>query len=110
MAADRDGPEHGGQGGEESEDAAAAGEAVFAANCSGCHGALGTGGNGGPDLSNVTDQQAAITQITDGGGGMPAFGDQLSEQQIANVAAFVTFEAAGRRQGMLDTGTFEEER
>ena len=83
------GTEHGGQGGEESESNVAAGEDIFAANCSGCHGALGTGGNGGPDLSNVTDLQAAIAQVTNGGGGMPAFEDQLSEQQIRNVSAFV---------------------
>ena len=90
------GTEHGGEetGEEPAEGAgdAAAGESVFAANCSGCHGALGTGGNGGPDLSNVTDADAAIEQITNGGSGMPAFGDNLSDEQIADVAAFVTEE------------------
>ena len=35
---------------------------------------------------------------------------QVLDFSMRNVAAFVTFEAAGRRQGMLDTGTFEEER
>ena len=54
------------------------------------HGAQGTGGNGGPDLSGVTDPERVTTQVTDGGGGMPAFGDQLSAQQIADVSAFVT--------------------
>ena len=53
------------------------------------------GGNGGPDLSGVTDFERVTTQVTDGGGGMPAFGDQLSAQQIADVSAFVTQTVAG---------------
>ena len=35
------------------------------------------------------------TQVTNGGGGMPAFGDQLSDKQIADVSAFVTQTVAG---------------
>ena len=66
------------------------GATVFAANCSGCHGGNGTGGNGGPDLSSVTSMSAVIAQVTNGGGGMPAFGDQLTKQQISDVAAYVT--------------------
>jgi mono/diheme cytochrome c family protein len=31
-----------------------------------------------------------VEQIRNGGGGMPAFGDRLSDQEIADVAAFVT--------------------
>jgi quinohemoprotein ethanol dehydrogenase len=93
------GTEHGGEGGGEQagpeQGDAAAGEAVFAANCSGCHGAEGTGGNGGPDLSSVTDRSRVIGQVTNGGGGMPAFGDQLDKQQISDVAAFVTETVAG---------------
>jgi alcohol dehydrogenase (cytochrome c) len=90
------GTEHGGEGGGEAAAGnAAAGETVFAANCSGCHGALGRGGNGGPDLSNVTDRAAVIAQVTNGGGGMPAFGGQLIKQQISDVAAFVTERVAG---------------
>jgi quinohemoprotein ethanol dehydrogenase len=91
-----------GGGGEEAggEEAAAgggepdamAGEEVFAENCSTCHGASGTGGNGGPDLTTMPkaqEQKGAEEQVTDGGGGMPAFGGMLSEEEIANVAAFV---------------------
>ena len=36
-----------------------------------------------------------IAQVTNGGGGMPAFGDQLDKQQISDVAAYVTQEVAG---------------
>jgi cytochrome c551 len=77
-----------------------AGKAVFAsAFCGSCHvfAAAGSSGAGpgsawaGPNLdeSDVTYDEA-VQQITDGGGGMPAFRDQLSEVEIANVAAFVT--------------------
>ena len=45
---------------------------------------------GGPDLSNVTSVAETIAQVTNGGGGMPAFGDQLTKQQISDVAAYVT--------------------
>ena len=66
------------------------GQAVFAQNCSGCHGADGGGGNGGPSLkgTGITMQQA-LTQIQNGGGGMPAFKGTLTEQQIRDVAAYV---------------------
>ncbi len=69
---------------------ATAGAPVFSDNCSGCHGTDGHGGNGGPDLSGVTNVQAVITQVTNGGGGMPAFSGTLTDQQIRDVAAFVT--------------------
>jgi quinohemoprotein ethanol dehydrogenase len=77
---------------------ATAGKQVFADNCSTCHGADGKGGNGGPDLSAIPDAKdvtKVVTQVTKGGGGMPAFKGQLNDQQIANVAAFVTSSVAG---------------
>ncbi|MDX6535614.1 MAG: quinohemoprotein ethanol dehydrogenase [Gaiellales bacterium] len=75
----------------------AAGEKVFADNCSGCHGLNGHGGNGGPSLAGVTDVQHVVNQVTNGGGGMPAFGDTLSAQQIQDVAAYVTQRVATGR-------------
>jgi mono/diheme cytochrome c family protein len=36
-----------------------------------------------------------VPVITNGGGRMPAVGDKLSDDEIANVAAFVTEERAG---------------
>jgi mono/diheme cytochrome c family protein len=65
------------------------GETVFQANCSGCHGLSGGGGNGGPNLEPQNDVQHNIQQVTNGGGGMPAFGDQLSDQDILDVASWV---------------------
>jgi len=76
------------------EGSAAAGKAVFAtAGCGGCHTlqAAGASGNVGPNLDELKpDFKAVHDQVEHGGGGMPAFHGQLSEQQIANVAAFVS--------------------
>ena len=71
---------------------AAAGEAVWADNCSGCHGLSGTGANGGPDLTAIPSAAEADRvrqQVLNGGGGMPAFKGTLSDQQIADVTAYV---------------------
>jgi len=44
----------------------------------------------GPNLDESTvDFAAAEEQIRAGGGGMPAFEGQLSDEEIANVAAYV---------------------
>ena len=72
----------------------AKGKAVFAsAGCGGCHtfGPAGSNGSVGPNLddANVT-YDAAVKQVENGGGGMPPFKDRLSEQEIADVAAFVS--------------------
>ena len=76
---------------------AAAGKAVFAsAGCGGCHTlkAAGSSGNVGPNLDQLHPNFKAVhDQVEHGGGGMPAFHGQLSEQQIANVAAFVSSSA-----------------
>ena len=72
---------------------AAAGEAVFAsAGCGGCHTleAAGSSGNVGPNLDDAEpDAELTADRVTNGQGAMPAFGDQLSEQQIADVVAYV---------------------
>jgi len=72
---------------------AAAGEAVFAsAGCGGCHTleAAGSSGNVGPNLDDAEPNAELTTdRVTNGQGAMPAFGDQLSEQQIADVVAYV---------------------
>lgn len=73
---------------------AANGKKVFAsAGCGGCHtfSAAGSTGTVGPNLDDASvDVDAAVQQVKNGGGGMPAFGDRLSDQEIADVAAFVT--------------------
>jgi cbb3-type cytochrome c oxidase subunit III len=67
-------------------------KAYFTANCGTCHvlADAGTSGTIGPNLDESKPAlQRAIQQITDGGGGMPAFGDRLSEAQIRALAEYV---------------------
>jgi alcohol dehydrogenase (cytochrome c) len=88
---DAGGSDNGGKAATTAGDAGA-GKSVFADNCATCHGAKGTGGNGGPDLTSIPsakDLAAVSTQVTNGGGGMPAFKGQLSAKQIADVSAYV---------------------
>jgi mono/diheme cytochrome c family protein len=81
-------------GGAATEGDPAKGKTVFAsAGCGGCHtfSAAGSTGTVGPNLDEASvDFDAAVQQVKNGGGGMPAFGDRLSDQEIADVAAFVT--------------------
>lgn len=78
---------------------AAAGEAVWAeAGCGSCHtlAAAGSSGSVGPNLDELQPSfDATVEQVTNGGGGMPAFGDTLSEQQILDVSAFVAESTSG---------------
>lgn len=70
-----------------------AGRTVFEASCAGCH-ALpddGTGSGIGPSLANLKpDYATVVRQVTEGGGGMPSFADDLTETQIRDVGAYVT--------------------
>ncbi len=64
---------------------------IFSSNCAECHGANGQGGEG-PALSGNTKLQNTghvVTQISNGGHGMPPFGDQLSDEQLAAVATYI---------------------
>jgi heme/copper-type cytochrome/quinol oxidase subunit 2/cytochrome c553 len=93
--AEEEGEETAGAGGAPN---AEAGKEVFAEQCSVCHGADGLGGNGGPDLTTMPkakEQAGAEEQVTNGGGGMPAFKGTLSEEEIANVAAYVVEDIVG---------------
>ncbi len=71
-----------------------AGKAVFAsAGCGGCHtlADAGTNGNVGPNLDDAKPDASLVTdRVTNGQGVMPSFKDQLSEKQIADVAAYVS--------------------
>jgi mono/diheme cytochrome c family protein len=78
---------------------AEAGKAVFtSAGCVGCHtlAAAGATGTVGPNLDEAKpDNELVVTRVTEGQGAMPPFGDQLTPQQIADVAAFVTQSTGG---------------
>lgn len=65
---------------------------LFTQSCGSCHvlADAGTSGTIGPNLDqSKPGLDRAIDQITNGGGGMPAFGDQLSEDQIRALAEYV---------------------
>jgi hypothetical protein len=69
------------------------GAAVFqSAGCGSCHTFTPAGASGqvGPNLDDVSLDEAAIEdQVRTGGGGMPPFEGQLTDEQIQAVAAYV---------------------
>ena len=71
---------------------AAAGREIFVANCGSCHtlSDAGTTGTVGPSLDGLgLDASTVETQVRNGGGGMPAFEGQLTDEEIAAVSAYV---------------------
>ena len=67
-------------------------KALFTANCAGCHtfAAAGSKGTVGPNLGEITLPADGIAeQIRNGGGGMPPFEGQLTDEQIQALAKFV---------------------
>jgi mono/diheme cytochrome c family protein len=78
---------------------AAAGKEVFdSAGCGSCHtlADAGTTGTVGPNLDDAKPTaETTYTQVMNGGGGMPPFKDQLSEEQIADVTAYVVQATGG---------------
>ncbi len=74
------------------------GAAVFAdAGCGGCHAlsAAGSTGTAGPSLDALKPTaDRVVRQVTNGGRGMPAFGGQLTTDEIADVARYVSTAAA----------------
>jgi mono/diheme cytochrome c family protein len=69
-----------------------AGREVFVANCGSCHTLedAGTSGSIGPALDGIGLSEADIeAQVRSGGGGMPAFEGDLSDNEIAQVSAYV---------------------
>ena len=77
-----------------------AGKEVFmgVSGCAGCHTLSDAGATGtiGPNLdATQPSYELAVDRVTNGQGGMPAFGDQLSAEQIQDVAAYVSSVAGG---------------
>jgi mono/diheme cytochrome c family protein len=70
------------------------GAAVFAsAGCGSCHTLAAAGSNGttGPNLDDLQpDKETVEEQVRNGGGGMPAFEGQLSDQEIEAVSEYVS--------------------
>ena len=72
----------------------AAGRDVWdGAGCGGCHTLADAGASGslGPNLDDLEPSlDAVVKQVTQGGRGMPSFEGTLTEQQIVDVAAYVS--------------------
>ena len=72
-----------------------AGKEVFlgSSGCGSCHtfADAGTSGTIGPNLDDSQPSfDLAVDRVTNGAGAMPAFSSSLSEEDIANVAAYVS--------------------
>jgi mono/diheme cytochrome c family protein len=85
--------------GDGGEGDAEAGATLFSEQgCGSCHVLADAGSTGttGPNLDEAQPSfDAAFQQIQNGGGVMPAYGEQLDDQQIADLAAYVSERAGG---------------
>jgi len=73
-------------------------KSMFVASCGSCHtlADAGTTGTTGPNLDDAKPTlDAAIAQITNGGGGMPAFEGQLTDEQITALAEYIVGATGG---------------
>ena len=78
---------------------AANGAALFTQNCASCHtlAAARAKGTVGPNLDELKPSKAVVArQVTNGGGGMPAFGGRLTSRQIDAIATYVS-SSAGKK-------------
>jgi cytochrome c551 len=80
-----------------------AGAQVYAeAGCGSCHvfSPAGSDGTVGPNLDEAeVSFEQAVQQVTNGGGGMPAFEGDLTEQEIEDVARYITEEGGSSTGG-----------
>ncbi len=78
---------------------ATAGKQVFeTAGCKGCHTLKDAGATGtvGPNLDQAQPPLSlVVTRVTKGAGAMPSFKGQLTDKQIADVAAYVVKATGG---------------
>jgi cytochrome c oxidase subunit 2 len=100
-----------GEGGGTDQDLIATGETVYSQNCARCHGSEGAGSGGdfpplvGSDL--VTgDPEPVIEIVVDGQGAMPAFGDELDDEEIAAVVSYIR-NTWGNDAGVVDPAAVE---
>ena len=87
-----------GEGLGEEGDAEAGAEVYANAGCGGCHALsdAGSSGNIGPDLDDARpDFELVVDRVTNGEGAMPPFSGQLTDEEINNVAAYVSSVAGG---------------
>jgi mono/diheme cytochrome c family protein len=82
---------------------ATAGKQVFeTAGCKGCHTLQDAGATGtvGPNLDQAKPPLSlVVTRVVNGSGAMPPFKGNLTDKQIANVAAYVVKATGGNPNG-----------
>jgi alcohol dehydrogenase (cytochrome c) len=99
---DQSGGESGDKQNEQDEEVTASAEAgrtVYEANCLACHGKDGADGHNGPNLqiSEVAKDKAKVMErIKTGGKLMPSFEGTLSEEEISNIADYITEVVSGK--------------
>jgi len=79
--------------GEPGGDPVAGKEVFLGAGCASCHTLSDAGATGtiGPNLDAAQPPaELVVERVTNGQGGMPSFADSLSEEQIQDVAAYVS--------------------
>lgn len=91
--------ESGGDGGGETtaQGDTANGAEIYQSNCMSCHGQEGAGGSAPSLQETAMDYEGVVKQVKNGGGGMPAFEGQLSEQEIADVSAYIAEKVAATK-------------
>ena len=75
---------------------AGGGEQLFKDNCSACHtlAAAGASGKVGPNLDQLKPGPDLVTsQVNSGGGAMPSFKGKLTDDQIKQIADYVSSNA-----------------
>ncbi|MBS1303222.1 L-sorbosone dehydrogenase [Loktanella sp. SALINAS62] len=92
-------------------DVAALGGPKFAETCATCHGPNGRGDAGAvlAENPNLADADFVATTLVHGYGYMPAFGDQLSDNDIAEIGTYIR-NSWGNDFGVLSTADVEEAR
>jgi ubiquinol-cytochrome c reductase cytochrome b subunit len=79
------------------------GASIFQAKqCRNCHALEGAGGHRGPDLSNVgarLSHAQLVRQVLQGGGNMPAYGSNLSPEEVDALVSFLQTLDSARAQG-----------
>ena len=69
------------------------GKALFTEKCAACHTLADAGASGtvGPNLDDaMPSKELAVDRVTNGGGAMPPFAGQLTDEQIEAVATYVS--------------------
>ena len=94
-----------GDSGDDADTSGSPGAQVFAdAGCGNCHTmrAADAEGKTGPDLDELKpNKETVVRQVTNGGNGMPAFKDELTAEEIDQVAAFVATAAGAGSAGKI---------